>query len=490
MNKKLLIGIIAGVVAIGAVVGGVFLFKHEHIEEIIPAVAPTCEGTGLTEGKKCSVCDTVTVPQTTTSKINCIAGDWIVDIEATKTEDGKRHKECTMCAKIMSEETIPATGSLGLAYTVNSNGTSCTITGIGTCTDSHVVIPTVIDGYNVTAIAKRAFYECTTMTEITIPASVTIIGTQVFYKAENLSTVYYNSTYSSTENKFLNLSHITKVVFNGTSVPSNILKDATNITEAVIGDNVKRVYDNAFYNCSLLTSLTIGNSVTSIGWYAFEGCSSLTSIEIPDSVTSIGSSAFYGCTSLTSVTIGDSVTSIGYEAFYNCSSLTSIVIPDSVTSIGSYAFRGCSSLTSIEIPDSVTSFGDCAFWGCSSLTSIEIPDSVTSIGESTFRNCSSLTSVVIGDSVTSIGNHAFDGCSSLTSIEIPDSVTSIGSSAFEDCSSLTSIVIPDSVTSIGKSAFYECTSLTIYCEATSKPSGWDYSWNLYNRPVVWGYKGE
>ncbi|MCI8325697.1 MAG: leucine-rich repeat domain-containing protein, partial [Clostridia bacterium] len=83
---------------------------------------------------------------------------------------------------------------------------------------------------------------------------------------------------------------------------------------------------------------------------------------------------------------------------------------------------------------------------------------------------------------------AFEGCRNLTSIEIPASVTSIGSYAFWYCSSLTSIEIPASVTSIGDRAFSGCSRLTIYCEASSKPSGWNGYWNLGNRPVVWGHK--
>lgn len=66
-------------------------------------------------------------------------------------------------------------------------------------------------------------------------------------------------------------------------------------------------------------------------------------------------------------------------------------------------------------------------------------------------------------------------------------VTSIGVSAFKSCDKLTEVVIPNSVTSIGSEAFSSCYSLTIYCEAASKPSGWNSDWNYSNRPVVWGH---
>ena len=137
------------------------------------------------------------------------------------------------------------------------------------------------------------------------------------------------------------------------------------------------------------------------------------------------------------------------------------------------------------------------------LSNIVIPETyngkaVTGIAKNGFEACDKLVSIAIPDSVTSIGNDAFYGCSSLTSITIPDSVTSIGYQAFYGCSSLASITIPDSVTSIGDYGFVNCSSLTIYCEATSKPSGWSYYWNRldwsawnYNLvPTVWGYTGE
>ena len=202
----------------------------------------------------------------------------------------------------------------------------------------------------VTNIGDWAFYDCSSLTSITIPDSVIKIEFGAFYGCSNLSTV-------------------------------------------IIGDSVTLIEDNSFQYCSSLTSVNIPDCVTSIERCAFSGCSSLTSVTIGDSVTSIGEYAFYSCSSLTGVNIPNSVTSIGEYAFYSCSGLTSVTIGDSVTSIGEYAFNSCSSLTTVTIPDSVTSIGIFAFCDCSSLTTATIPDSVTSIGNHAFYWCFKLTSV-------------------------------------------------------------------------------------------------
>ena len=401
------------------------------------------------------------------------------------------------------EETEPETepASLGLAYEVNDDGTTCAVTGLGTCTDTDVLIPKFIDGYKVTDIGERAFadctaitsitipdtvttigirafYGCTGITEITIPASVTSIGTQIFYKASNLGTVYYNSTYGSYENSFLSLSHITKVVFGGTSVPGYILKSNAAVSEVLILDGVTSIGYEAFRGCTGLTSVTIGDSVTSISSSAFEDCTGLTSVTIGDSEISIGYEAFRGCTGLTSVTIGDSVTSIGSSAFDGCANLAKVYITD-LEAWCSISFSGSGSnpmcygadlylngelVTEIEIPDTIGVIKAHTFYGCKSLTNVIIPDSVTTIGSYAFYNCAGMTSVTIGDSVTTIGERAFYGCTSLTSVVIPDSVTTIGSYAFRDCSSLTSI-------------YY--TGTKAEWNAITKGSYWDYATGAY-----------
>ncbi len=195
------------------------------------------------------------------------------------------------------------------------------------------------------------------------------------------------------------------------------------------------------------------------------------------------------------------VSTIVNRAFYGCDNVKTIVIPNSVTSIGDFAFSDCSNLTSIEIPNSVTSIGSSAFSGCSNLTSITLPfvgngSDQTHLGyvfgalsflDNNIFVPASLKSVTITGG-TYISRYAFAGCSNLTSIEIPDSVTTIDNFAFMNCTNLTKIVISNNVSSIYNCPFYGCSNLTIYCEAESKPSGWDSSWNPDNRPVEWGYK--
>ena len=349
-----------------------------------------------------------------------------------------------------------ATGSAGLEYDKHPDGKSCTVTGIGSCTDKDVIIPAVIDGMNVTSIKGSAFSSCDSLTSISLPSSVTTVGDGAFNGCDSLTSISLPSGV--------------------TSIGSSAFYGCDSLTSISIPSSVTSIGGRAFYNCSSLTSVTfqVNSQLTSIGSETFEDCSSLTSISVPASVTSIGYESFHNCLSLTSVTfqVNSQLTSIGAYAFKDCTKLASITIPNSVTSIDVDAFYGCTSIQTVTMPTFAISYilktnlktviitkGECisssAFRDCFSLTSITIPSSVTSIGDCAFFGCSSLTSITIGENsqLTSIGYEAFYNCSSLKSISIPPSVTSIGEKAFEYCSNLTSISIPSSVTSIGSYAF-------------------------------------
>lgn len=213
--------------------------------------------------------------------------------------------------------------------------------------------------YVVTSIGSDAFFNCSSLTSITIPNSVKSIGSYVFAYCSGLTSI-------------------------------------------TISNSLANIGSYAFLRCRGLNSITIPNSVTSIGSSAFVDCSSLTSIKIPNNVTAIGSSVFGGCNRLTSISVGSG--NAKYDSRNNCNAIIETssntliagckytIIPNNVTTIGSDAFW-CSNLTSITIPVSVTTIGNRAFYLCSGLTSIIIPNSVTAIGKSAFAECRGLISV-------------------------------------------------------------------------------------------------
>lgn len=277
-------------------------------------------------------------------------------------------------------------GTDRLDYTLNKDGKSYTVSGIGNITATAIAIPSAYNDLPVTSIGDRAFYKNSNITSVEIPDSVTSIGSSAFSYCGNLAKVS-------------------------------------------IGKGVESIGNYAFYNSTNLSEVNIPDSVLSIGGYAF-GYTSITSLNVPDSVTSIGESVFSNCNNLTDVTIGNGLDSISNYAFSNCANLADVTLPNGINSIGNNAFSHCTNLPTINIPDSVTSIGEGAFNECRNLVSIDIPDTVTYIGAYAFQNCISLTSITIPNGITTIENETFRQCEKLVDIIMPVSVTSIGDYAF------------------------------------------------------------
>ena len=413
-------------------------------------------------------------------------------------------------------------GDVFIPSTVERNGNTYTVTGIGEQCFSQSDITSISLPNTIITIGDYAFDRCYELTSLNIPENVTTLGKRIIsgtaYSSNcpNLQRLYYNARYADGDwEKGTNPMLGGKDTYFGPF-------DIPNGCEIVFGENVEHI-PNYFLCNSQIETIYIPSSVTSIGKYAFYDCwSNLTTVTISSNVTTIGIYAFAGCSKILSVIsfmptppaiepdnfpsrteatlyiptgcLPNYVTVDCWKEFKEIKEPSRIYFEDSnveaicvqnwdtngdgcldsfeaasVTNLGT-VFQGKKQITKfneLQYFTSLSNIPDNAFQGCTGLTEITLPTSVRTLGSSAFMGCSHLASITNLNNISKIGESAFANCTGFTNITVY--AATIMSNAFQGCTGLTTLNV--SATTVAGDAFQGCTNLaTVSFNANSVES--------------------
>lgn len=247
-------------------------------------------------------------------------------------------------------------------------------------------LESIVFGDNVTEILSSAFGNCTALTVLEFPASVTTIK-GAFGSCDNISRVVCLGETPPT----LSGGFPTEAIL---FVPEGCL-DAYQSVKA--WSRFAKIIDAPYIPDFMVDGIK----------YSLVGKGEVGVVAINDTTKYVGD-----------ITLPDTVvhegatyalTTICRGAFNQCTELTSVHIPATVISIEELAFAN-SGLVSIELPKALTDIAAESFAYCHNLSSVTLPDSLITIGESAFRSCWNLDRIVIPSSVEYIRSSAFGGC--------------------------------------------------------------------------------
>lgn len=318
-------------------------------------------------------------------------------------------------------------------------------------------------GDGVEIIGNSAFQGNVLMAGITLPDSLTTIGTLAFYGCTS---------------------------FSGTlTIPANI----TSIGQGAFGDDnftdidvtANAGYedvDDVLYEVSTRTALhsvksdtgtiTFQTNTLIIGDYCCLRNQRTGTLTVPDSVTRVGVYAFYDCDGFTALdleTTTSALATIDDYAFASQSNLAgTITIPNSVTLIDGNAFRDLPKITGLSFGTGLITIGAAAFYNLPLVTSLTLPSNLVTIGQSAFENMIALAgNIVIPNSVETIAAFAFRNDYTVAgTLTLGTGLKTIGVRAFGAVPFTGTLTIPSAVTVIGEGAFYNNNFSAISSSAT------------------------
>ena len=454
-----------------------------HTEVIVQGQEATCTQTGLTDGKKCTVCQTITVPQET---INAkghteqnVAGYSATCIVAGLT-DGKK---CSVCNETLLEQNIinpyghhfvnsacdkcgfSLGASVGLEYSLNESTNTYTVTGIGNCQDTDIVIPEAYEGLAVTTIGESAFEDCYFVEYISIPDSVTSIERLAFSGCTALENITLSNNLKQLDSAFggcksLNYNKFGNSYYLGSSTNSYyalIRAENTDITSCTINEDTKVLVNSAFEYCRKLTEINYNavsiydlNDYNRVFNYAGESNTGITVNigknvkEIPSKLFDPGNSGSCDEPKIVSVVFeeGSQCKRIGKQAFACSYDIATVSYNDGIAGWLSIEFESGDSnplaydnselyingqkLLKLVLPDEITEIKPRAFYGYHKLLSVTLHQNVTNIGEYAFGDdlygCAQLVEIYNLSELSLTSGAKDNGCIALNAKVIHNSI--------------------------------------------------------------------
>ena len=301
--------------------------------------------------------------------------------------------------------------------------------------DDYLLIKELVIPNETLIIGDYQFYGFTQIESLTLHQDITKIKKDAFYSLINLKDVYYlgdvvswcGISFSSQSSNPMNYAE------------NYYIKEEDNfvaIKELVIPEEITIINPYQFVGLKQITKLEIGNNVTKVLNSAFKNCSNVETIIFGSGLISFGNYSFYGCLSLKEISLNDGFKKIGKYCFTNCSAVITITLPASLTTLGYACFDGLNLLEEVYYKQKIVYWSKISI-ACESSNPMCYAKRLYHYDAN--KNFVLLNEVSVASSMTKIGKFQFYGFNTMTSITIHAKVTSIQIGAFGNCTNLKTV---------------------------------------------------
>ena len=460
-----------------------------HTEVIDVAVASTCTTDGKTEGKHCSVCSETLIVQNNIPASHT-DGEWVVDTNATCTEDGSKHQVCSVCNASIKTEAIAATGHTDGEWVVDTNAT-CTEDG-----SKHQVCSVCNASIKTEAIAATGHTDGEWVTDA--DATCTVDGNKhqlcsvcsVTIKTEAITTKghSYASEYDSGDCK-----NSAKIIFNCSKCGDNYSEIVNPISARIYKSSFSSIngyiysatytviatggYGQLQYKYEVLSSATNSTVILTGDYSTGTAFGFQSEYSLNKRVLRVTIKDIYGNETTYEILVGDDSFLVNGEI---ANQKSHNYVNDICTVCGEKYYSRGLKYTYLVDEDAyeVSSIGTCTD------TKIYIPDTyenkaVISIAERAFDE-SNIKHLILGSNIKRIGKYAFSNCNALITVKLPESLASISDYAFINCHKLlvvynnSSLTLQTNKTTNGWVAYYAKEIITDNSESSKLSVENDY----------------